>query len=109
MAGIPHHLLDLLPPSEMFNAGDWVDAAWEVTADIIKVRPSTAHQVMAIDAGPLASTRTVALHRTRATAVIGVRHSPGESSVWRRVKLSEAECCGRDGGRTHTSATRCPS
>ena len=43
IAGIPHHLFDLLPPSDMFNAGDWVDAAWEVTADIIKVRrPSTA-------------------------------------------------------------------
>lgn len=34
--GIPHHLLDLLPPSQSFNAGDWCDAAWEVTADIIK-------------------------------------------------------------------------
>lgn len=66
----------------MFNAGDWVDAAWEVTADIIEVRrPSTAHQAMTIDAGPLARTQTVAFHRTRAIAVIGVPHISGESSA----------------------------
>lgn len=37
--------------------------------------PPRPHQAMAIDAGPLARTQTVAFRRTRATAVIGVPHN----------------------------------
>lgn len=33
--GVPHHLLDLLPPTLEFSAGDWVDAALQAAGEVI--------------------------------------------------------------------------
>jgi len=32
--GVPHHLLDVAPPTTEFSAGDWVDAALAAAADV---------------------------------------------------------------------------
>jgi tRNA dimethylallyltransferase len=34
-AGIPHHLIDILPPEAEFSAGDFYEAARRATADVL--------------------------------------------------------------------------